>query len=133
MGQEIFSPVDVAGWQGNHDWINSETLPKRWEFSDYLLIKYWQKNKNQFKSLIQSLVSVDETDLRTIVIQLKDFMFCPFEIKEEELDEAINTFIGEVPESYFEDGTWSLRSNSVSKQVYDLMRFLITLPEFQLK
>ena len=133
MGQEIFSPVDVAGWQGNHNWINSETLPKRWEFSDYLLIKYWQKNKNQFKSLIQSLVSVDETDLRTIVIQLKDFMFCPFEIKEEELDEAINTFIGEVPESYFEDGTWSLRSNSVSKQVYDLMRFLITLPEFQLK
>ncbi len=133
MGQEVFSPVDVAGWQGNHDWINSETLPKRWEFADYLLIKYWQKNKNQFKTFIQSLVGSDQTDLRVIVTQLKDFMFCPFEIKEEEMTDAINTFMGEVPESYFEDGTWSLNSNSVPKQVYDLMRFFITLPEFQLK
>ena len=133
MGQEVFSPVDVAGWQGNHDWINSETLPKRWEFADYLLIKYWQKNKNQFKTFIQSLVGSDQTDLRVIVTQLKDFMFCPYEIKEEEMTDAINTFMGEVPESYFEDGTWSLNSNSVPKQVYDLMRFLITLPEFQLK
>ncbi len=133
MGQEVFSPVDVAGWQGNHDWINSETLPKRWEFADYLLIKYWQKNKNQFKTFIQSLVGSDQTDLRVIVIQLKDFMFCPYEIKEEEMTDAINTFMGEVPESYFEDGTWSLNSNSVPKQVYDLMRFFITLPEFQLK
>ena len=133
MGQEIFSPVDVAGWQGNQDWINSETLPKRWEFADYLLIKYWQKNKNQFRTFIQALVGSEETDLRAIVTQLKDFMFCPCEIKEEEMTDAINTFVGEVPESYFEDGTWSLESNSVSKQVYDLMRFLITLPEFQLK
>lgn len=133
MGQEIFSPVDVAGWQGNHDWINSETLPKRCEFADYLLIRYWQKNKNQFKTFIQDLVGTDEIDLRAIVTQLKDFMFCPCEIKEEEMTDAINTFIGEVPESYFEDGTWSLKSNSVSKQVYDLMRYLITLPEFQLK
>jgi uncharacterized protein (DUF1800 family) len=133
MGQEVFSPVDVAGWQGNHDWINSETLPKRWEFADYLLIKYWQKNKNQFKTFIQSLVGIDQTDLRVIVTQLKDFMFCPYEIKEEEMTDAIKTFMGEVPESYFEDGTWSLNSNSVPKQVYDLMRFFITLPEFQLK
>ena len=133
MGQEVFSPVDVAGWQGNHDWINSETLPKRWEFADYLLIKYWQKNKNQFKTFIQALVGSDQTDLRVIVTQLKDFMFCPYEIKEEEMTDAIKTFMGEVPESYFEDGTWSLNSNSVPKQVYDLMRFFITLPEFQLK
>ena len=133
MGQEIFSPIDVAGWQGNHDWINSETLPKRWEFADYLLIRYWKKNKNQFKIFIESLVGSDETDLRSIVTQLKDFMFCPCEIKEEEMADAINVFIGEVPENYFEDGTWSLKSNSVPKQVYDLMRFMITLPEFQLK
>ena len=79
------------------------------------------------------MVGTDEIDLRAIVTQLKDFMFCPCEIKEEEMTDAINTFIGEVPESYFEAGTWSLKSNSVSKQVYDLMRYLITLPEFQLK
>jgi len=133
MGQIIFSPVDVAGWQGNQDWINSETLPKRWEFSDYLLIKYWKKNKNQFKKLIISLVGNKETELKVIVNALKDFMFCPCKIKDEELSEAIAVFIGEVPENYFEDGTWSINDDSVPKQVYDLMRFFITLPEFQLK
>ena len=133
MGQIIFSPVDVAGWQGNQDWINSETLPKRWEFSDYLLTKYWKKNKNQFKKLIISLVGNKETELKVIVNALKDFMFCPCKIKDEELSEAIAVFIGEVPENYFEDGTWSINDDSVPKQVYDLMRFFITLPEFQLK
>jgi len=133
MGQIIFSPVDVAGWQGNQDWINSETLPKRWEFSDYLLIKYWKKNKNQFKKLIISLVGNKETELKVIVNALKGFMFCPCKIKDEELSEAIAVFIGEVPENYFEDGTWSINDDSVPKQVYDLMRFFITLPEFQLK
>ena len=133
MGQTVFSPVDVAGWQCNHDWINSETLPKRWEFADYLLVKYWQKNKNQFKTFIQALVDRDENDLKVIVTKLKDFMLCPCQIKDEEMADAINVFIGEVPRNYFEDGTWSLESDSVPKQVFDLMRFLITLPEFQLK
>ena len=45
-----------------------------------------QKNKNQFKTFIQDLVGTDEIDLRAIVTQLKDFMFCPCEIKEEEID-----------------------------------------------
>ena len=37
------------------------------------------------------------------------------------------------PDPEFEDGTWSLTDNSVQKQVYDLLRFFIGLPEFQLK
>jgi len=133
MGQNIFSPVDVAGWQGNHDWINSETLPKRWEFADYLLIRYWKKNKNQFKKLIKNLVGNNENDLEVIVNKLKNFIFCPYQIKSEEIDEAIKIFIGEVPESYFEDGTWTINDDSVPRQVYDLLRFLVGLPEFQLK
>jgi uncharacterized protein (DUF1800 family) len=133
MGQHIFSPVDVAGWQGNQDWINSETLPKRWEFSEFLLIKYWQHNKNQFQEFIKQMVGTDQTDVRVIVTKLIHFMFCPYTIKAEELTDAINVFKGQVPENYFEDGTWSLNDNTVPKQVYDLMLFLITLPEFQLK
>ena len=35
-------------------------------------------------------------------------------------------YLWAMSESYFEDGTWSLNSNSVRKQVYDLMRFFIT-------
>ncbi|NBS19657.1 MAG: hypothetical protein EBS74_07715, partial [Flavobacteriia bacterium] len=105
----------------------------RWEFSEFLLIKYWQHNKNQFQEFIKQMVGTDQTDVRVIVTKLIHFMFCPYTIKAEELTDAINVFKGQVPENYFEDGTWSLNDNTVPKQVYDLMLFLITLPEFQLK
>ena len=82
MGQEIFSPVDVAGWQGDQDWINSETLPKRWEYADFLLIKYWQNDRTQFQTFIQDLVGNEETNSERVVTQLMYFMFCPFEIIE---------------------------------------------------
>ena len=54
-------------------------------------------------------------------------------MKSEEMDEAIKIYIGEGPESYFEDGTWTINDDSVPRQVYDLLRFLVGLPEFQLK
>jgi uncharacterized protein (DUF1015 family) len=92
-----------------------------------------EKNKNQFKNLLKALVGTKETNLEVIVNNLKDFMFCNYEIKDEEMTEAINVFIGEVPESYFEDGTWTINDSSVPRQVYDLMRYLVALPEFQLK
>ena len=77
---------------------------------------------------------LDSSLVKTEYVEdLKDFMFCPFDIKEEEMADAIGVFKGEVPDIYFEDGTWSLNDASVSRQVYDLMRFLIILPEFQLK
>ena len=82
---------------------------------------------------MKALVGTKETNLEVIVNKLKDFMFCNYEIKDEEMTEAINVFIGEVPESYFEDGTWTINDSSVPRQVYDLMRYLIVLPEFQLK
>ena len=60
-------------------------------------------------------------------------MFCPCDIKAEEMADAISIFKGEVPENYFEDGTWSLDDETVPRQVYELLRFFVTLPEFQLK
>ena len=95
--------------------------------------KYWANNKYQFKKLAIDLAGKDETDVGRIVLKLKDFIFCNYEIKSDEMSDAINVFKGEVPENYFEDGTWSLNNNSVQRQVYDLLRFFIGLPEFQLK
>ena len=60
-------------------------------------------------------------------------MFCKYDIKNEELQDALNIFKGDVPDNYFEDGTWDLSYESVPNQVYNLMLFLISLPEFQLK
>tara|TARA_B100000929_G_scaffold15112_1_gene12135 strand:- start:988 stop:2445 length:1458 start_codon:yes stop_codon:yes gene_type:complete len=133
MGQEIFKPIDVAGWQENHDWISTGTLPMRWEFIEYILNRHWAGNKEQFRTFIISLVGEDEKDPKVIVDKLKDYMFCKYDIKEEERMDAINIFKGEIPENYFQDGTWTLNYESVPTQVYNLMLFFISLPEFQLK
>ena len=133
MGQEIFKPIDVAGWQENHDWISTGTLPMRWEFIEYILNRHWAGNKEQFRTFIISLVGEDEKDPKVIVDKLKDYMFCKYDIKEEERTDAINIFKGEIPENYFQDGTWTLNYESVPTQVYNLMLFFISLPEFQLK
>ena len=133
MGQEIFKPIDVAGWQENHDWISTGTLPMRWEFIEYILNRHWAGNKEQFRTFIISLVGQNEKDPKVIVDKLKDHMFCKYDIKEEERLDAVNIFKGEIPDNYFEDGTWTLNYESVPSQVYNLMLFFISLPEFQLK
>jgi len=133
MGQEIFKPIDVAGWQENHDWISTGTLPMRWEFIEYILNRHWAGNKEQFRTFIISLVGQNEKDPKVIVDKLKDHMFCKYDIKEEERLDAVNIFKGEIPDNYFEDGTWTLNYESVPTQVYNLMLFFISLPEFQLK
>ena len=133
MGQEIFKPVDVAGWQENHDWISTGTLPMRWEFVEYIFNRHWAGDKEQFRNFIKLLVGNGEKNPEVIVDKLKEFMFCNFQIKSEERLDALNIFKGDVPENYFEDGTWDLSYESVPKQVYDLILFFISLPEFQLK
>ena len=133
MGQEIFKPVDVAGWQENHDWISTGTLPMRWEFIDYILNRHLAGNKEQFRTFIKSLVGNDEKDPKVIVDKLKEYMFCKYDIKDEERIDAINIFKGDIPDNYFEDGTWTLNYENVPNQVFKLMSYFISLPEFQLK
>jgi hypothetical protein len=60
-------------------------------------------------------------------------MFCKYDIKNEEAKDAVNIFKGEIPDNYFDDGTWTLNHELVPNQVYNLMLFFISLPEFQLK
>jgi uncharacterized protein (DUF1800 family) len=36
MGQELFAPPNVKGWDGERTWINSRTWPKRLEFARFV-------------------------------------------------------------------------------------------------
>lgn len=37
LDQKLFEPKNVAGWSGDRQWINSQSLPARLTFGDYLL------------------------------------------------------------------------------------------------
>jgi len=133
MGQQVLNPVDVAGWQENQDWISTGTLPMRWEFGDYLINRYYTANKEQFRTLLKVMVGENVDDPESIVKTVKDYIFCNYDIMNDELNDAISIFMGDVPENYFNGGGWSINDSTVPKQFYDLLRFFITLPEFQLK
>ncbi len=133
MGQEVLNPVDVAGWQGDQYWISTGSLPMRWEFVDDLLWRFWQKDKIQYQNFLKNIVGNNDTNPTSIVKKVIDFMFCEYDIKEEDLIDAVEVFKSDLPDIYYEDGTWNINNDTVPLQTYRLIGFLIKLPEYQLK
>ena len=75
MGQEILNPVDVAGWQENHDWISTGTLPMRWEFSDYLFLGIGLKIKNNLEIMQLVLLELKKPILLKLLKKLINTCF----------------------------------------------------------
>jgi uncharacterized protein (DUF1800 family) len=133
LGQELFNPIDVAGWQGDENWIDSNTVVLRWDYLDFLIDKMKQNSTDQFRSLAFTMLGGNTNDhilvTKTIV---NSFLARPL-INDSDYDEAIEVFKGEVPGNYYDNGIWDLYFDSVPEQVEGLLRYLIKLPEFQLK
>ena len=89
-----------------------------------------QKVRIKLKSFDHTLV---DQSAEKIVKTVKEYMFCNYEIQEDELNDAVSIFKGDIPDNYFDGGGWSINDSTVPKQFYDLLRFFVTLPEFQLK
>jgi len=37
LGQQLFNPIDVAGWKGDRDWIKNTTMTGRWQFLEFYI------------------------------------------------------------------------------------------------
>lgn len=132
VGQQLFSPPDVAGWQGDHDWINASTLTGRWDLMGYLLYHTWDTNPEEFRTFaIDS--SGNSNDAAYVTKSIID-RFIPKEFHETlDYDVATDVFKGDIPQNYFDDGLWSLSWSEVPYQVTLLLSHLTKIPEFQLK
>ncbi|WGD35560.1 DUF1800 domain-containing protein [Olleya sp. YS] len=131
-GQDIFQPVDVAGWQGDHDWINSSTLTGRWQTIEYLVWFMWNNNQELLRNFaIES--SGNSNDPYVVAKSMID-RFVPKELHSiTDYDIATDVFKHDVPQNYYDDGYWDLTWGSVPYQVVLLLLHLIKMPEFQLK
>lgn len=132
MGQQMFEPVDVAGWQGDRDWINSSTLTGRWEVLQWTIWNTWNINNEEFRTFaIES--SNNSNDPYVVAKSIID-RFVPLELyTESDYHAATDVLKHNVPENYYENGLWNLQWDSVPYQVVLLLLHLIKLPEFQLK
>jgi uncharacterized protein (DUF1800 family) len=131
LGQEYYNPIDVAGWQGNQQWINGSTLTGRWQGGEYIMWAAWQMDEELLRNIaLDSSESIDDVDqiARDIVNR---FVSRPL-FTESDYELAVQVFKGDVPGNYFQDRIWNINWNSVPYQVILLLRHIFRMPEFQL-
>lgn len=145
IGQELFDPFDVAGWQRDRQWINTNFIIGRWLTSEVFLERFFQADPEQFRTLAMNAVGVanENTSNPEIVTQALVDKFTPKGLlTDQDFQNALDAFkIDDVPEDYYSPdyfpgglSLWSLSlSMEAPTQVYVLLRHLSREPEFQLK
>ncbi|RNC92015.1 MAG: DUF1800 domain-containing protein [Allomuricauda sp.] len=145
IGQTMFDPIDVAGWQRDRMWINTNFIIGRWLTMEVFLEQFYQANPEQFRTLAMDAVGPGDSNTsnpETVVRALVDKFTPKGLLTEQDFENAMDAFkIDDVPENYYSpdyvDGGLSLWMLAVSMetplQVYTLLRHLSREPEFQLK
>ena len=145
LGQELFDPVDVAGWQRNRTWINTNFMIGRWLSSEVFLERFYQNNAEQFRTLAMDAVGAADSNTsnpETVVSAIVDKITPKGLLTTQDFENAMSVFkIEDVPENYYGSdyipgglGLWMLAvSPEVPSQVFLLLMHLSRQPEFQLK
>ncbi|MEM9260087.1 MAG: DUF1800 family protein, partial [Bacteroidota bacterium] len=132
QGQDLFNPVDVAGWPGNRSWINTTSITYRWEYFESQMGPLLLFGFSTLAELAKK-ITPETADVEIICRDLIDY-FLPQGLQfDEDFAEALVTFKGEVPPDYFVNGNWTIDYWALPIQVSGLLRYLVRLPEFQLK
>ncbi len=131
LGQALFEPIDVAGWQGHYNWLTSSTLTARWEMLQNFIYILYTQNPQVLVNFVKELTD-NSNDPDFIVHQVVDHFTGKGLQTEGEYQRAVEVFKSEVPENYFEDGSWNLDWDHVDAMVALLLVHIIKLPEHQL-
>lgn len=132
LGQDIFQPVDVAGWQRNHDWINSGTLTGRWIMMEWVIYKSLELDQPKFRQFAKDISGNSKNP--EVITRAMINHFTSKELASPEDYEVATTILkGEVPENYYTEGIWNLDYEYAHWQLLDLFFHIARMPEFQLK
>ena len=138
LAQDPINPPNVFGWPKDKTWLNSDSLIRRWDkcYNDILHQRRMPNSSDQFehfRDFARNMFGTNEKDAVKIAVDLIDH-FLPNGLHyEDEYDEAIRVFKSNIPENHYQDGTWSLASSTVGRQVYELIIHIYKSPEFQLR
>ncbi len=132
LGQRIFNPVDVAGWSGNRNWINSNSFLLRWQSLIQISSLAFTSNPEALRTLAIELTN-NSNDPEIITKTIVDYFIVRGLPTDEEYGRATSRFKAEIPQNYYDDGSWNLSWDTAPGQITLLLNYLVTLPEFQLK
>jgi len=133
LGQELASPIDVAGWRGNRTWIDTARITGRWRTLGWTVYAVMDSQPEKLTQLAATLAGGSNTNDPALVTQKVMDYFLPMELHTPAIYErATEVFKVDIPSNYFEDGSWNLNWNTVPWQMTSLLQYLIKIPEFQL-
>lgn len=131
LGQNLFDPVDVAGWPGNRAWIDSNRLTGRWSMTDAFLGAFFQLDAERIRQLAIQLT--DNSNSPEVIVQaLVDYFLPNGLVDAAAYETATGIFKWEVPQNYYDNGQWNLGWDSAPYQVVLTLSHLARYPEFQL-
>lgn len=133
LGQELATPVDVAGWRGNRTWIDTARITGRWRTLGWTVYGVMDKQPEKLTNLAIALTGSANTNDPALVTQKIMDYFLPNELHTPEIYErATEVFKVDIPSNYFDDGSWNLNWDTIPWQMTSLLQYLIKIPEFQL-
>lgn len=131
MGQALGNPPDVAGWQGDRSWIDSNRITLRWEFIDGYSWAVHNESEETLKNFAKALA--DNSNSPEIIARAVVDYFVPLGlVSDEAYTTATDALKWNVPSNYYDTGEWTLDWPSASWQVAVLLQHIGRMPEFQL-
>jgi len=131
LGQLLLAPPDVAGWPGDRDWINANSLSVRHQAGESLLFAMFQDDRLSFVSWARTLELPELEDIESVTRAIVDAVLPKGFHTEEDYQQAILVARSEVPSYYFEEGLWSLDFEYAPEQILLLLVHLFRRPEYQ--
>ncbi|MDO1513217.1 DUF1800 domain-containing protein [Maribacter confluentis] len=140
LSQEIFEPFDVAGWQRDRSWINTNFMIGRWLTIESIIEGFYMADNEQFRRLgleISGDAGLTSTNPDAVARPIINFILPKGLLNEPEYEKAFAIFRSDIEEVYYEGGnqeSWTLATwPQAPFQVYLLLQYLARQPEFQLK
>ena len=131
--QNILNPPTVFGWPGDRDWINSGTITFRPAFLfDDMLSWALEQNEEQLRQFAIG-VSGNSSDADVVTKDIFEALMTEVPYTLDDFETGIDVFKSSVPSNYFEDNIWTLSFPGVPLQVCQLIKYIVFLPDYQLK
>lgn len=150
MQQNIGDPPDVSGWKAYYQepqfyeiWINSDTLPKRNQFTDTMVVSGYTFNskKIQLDPLAYARTFSNPSDPNAFIFELTERLLgldisaaSKAQLKKDILlnGQSLDIYWTQAWDLYISTPTNTANTTSVRTKIRDLVKYLMNLAEYQL-
>jgi uncharacterized protein (DUF1800 family) len=122
IGQALFSPPNVAGWEGDKTWINTNTLPARNVFTDKII-----DSKNIYFDILEYARSFSTSENALQFIDELANIFLSYELSANRKQYLLDALL-DGAEIY----DWSTYNENSKARLESLFKALCRLAEYQL-